>query len=193
MSVNRMTLQNPAKAQKLASGKAKCYLRQRNRSQDFKKIYWGQKAGFFSWTYEAIQATPFWLGPPKHSPFLTAKLFWLRAILPSKPVHPRTPKHPGSYEKDGSQQGSQRGRQMLAGLAQMTDGHYMICRANSEAKPFTLHFLYAFYQKLRLNLLLAVPGTKGNACFPSGWWEEGSGTLESTASTSELQTRNTTW
>lgn len=32
MSVNRMTLQNPAKAQKPASGKAKCYLRQRNRS-----------------------------------------------------------------------------------------------------------------------------------------------------------------
>lgn len=46
---------------------------------------------------------------------------------------------------------------MLAGLAQLTYEHYMICGANLETKPFTLHFLYSFYQKLRLNLLLAVP------------------------------------
>lgn len=31
------------------------------------------------------------------------------------------------------------------------------------------------------------------ACFPSAWWEEGSGTLGSSAGTSELQTGNKTW
>lgn len=42
---------------------------------------------------------------------------------------------------------------MLNGLAQMIYGHYMICGASLEAKSFILHFLYSFYQKLRL----AVP------------------------------------
>lgn len=46
---------------------------------------------------------------------------------------------------------------MPDGLAQVTYGHYMICGASLEAKPFILHFLYSFHQQLRLNLLLAVP------------------------------------
>lgn len=70
---------------------------------------------------------------------------------------------------------------MADGLTQVTYGYYMICRASLEAKPFILHFLYSFYQEFRLNLLLAVPAFQ----------EEGSGTLGSTAGTSELQTGNT--
>lgn len=47
----------------------------------------------------------------------------------------------------------------------------MICGANLEAKPFTLQFLYSFYQKPRLNLLLAVPAFQ--VADERGQWDPG--------------------